>query len=149
MAKVPKGFLRHYVLKLLDEQPMSGSEIMTTISKRTEERWEPSPGSVYPLLSWLNDSSYIKIADFLAEHDERHPDFDETMEDSGPRFRGDSQLPEEARELFRSLRQVRRSSRKIFDNLRKDYSADVVKEAKAAVDELITKLDVLAEKKEA
>jgi DNA-binding PadR family transcriptional regulator len=37
---------------------MSGSEIMETIKKGTDGRWEPSPGSVYPLLSWLQDNGY-------------------------------------------------------------------------------------------
>jgi DNA-binding PadR family transcriptional regulator len=163
MAKVPKGFLRHYVLRLLDEQPMSGSEIMSTISARTEERWEPSPGSVYPLLSWLNDSGYTQLADsqetgikryeltdsgkeFLKEHDERHPDFDEDVEDSGPRYWGDTKLPDEAKDLFKSFRYLRRVSRRLFRNLKKDYSEEVVKDAKEALDDFIAKLELLVEK---
>lgn len=62
MAMVPKGFLRYQVLKLLDEKPMSGSEIMSEIEKQTNGRWRPSPGSIYPLLAWLQDKSYIKEA---------------------------------------------------------------------------------------
>jgi len=59
-ASVPKGFLRYYVLKLLKEKPMSGSEIIEEIEKETNERWKPSPGSIYPLLSWLKDNDYTK-----------------------------------------------------------------------------------------
>ncbi len=59
-ASVPKGFLRCYVLKLLQEKPMSGSEIMEAIEKQTDGRWKPSPGSVYPLLAWLQDNGYAK-----------------------------------------------------------------------------------------
>jgi DNA-binding PadR family transcriptional regulator len=59
-ASVPKGFLRYHVLKLLREKPMSGSEIMETIEKATDGRWKPSPGSVYPLLAWLQDNGYTK-----------------------------------------------------------------------------------------
>jgi len=59
-ASVPKGFLRYYVLRLLKEKPMSGSEIIEEISKETGGRWKPSPGSVYPLLAWLQDNGYIK-----------------------------------------------------------------------------------------
>ncbi|MFQ6064833.1 MAG: PadR family transcriptional regulator [Candidatus Bathyarchaeia archaeon] len=59
-ARVPKGFLRYYVLKLLREKPMSGSEIMETIEKATDGRWKPSPGSIYPLLAWLQDNGYTK-----------------------------------------------------------------------------------------
>ncbi|RLI42575.1 hypothetical protein DRO59_03770 [Candidatus Bathyarchaeota archaeon] len=45
-ASVPKGFLRYYVLKMLKEKPMSGSEIMREIERETGGRWKPSPGSV-------------------------------------------------------------------------------------------------------
>jgi DNA-binding PadR family transcriptional regulator len=142
---------------------MSGSEIMSTISERTNERWEPSPGSVYPLLSWLDESGYTKLEDtqesgikryqltdsgreFLKEHDDRHPDFDETLEESGPRFWGDLNLPEEAKELYKSFRHLRRVSRKLFRNLRKDNSNEIVKEAKEYIDEFTTKLELLVEK---
>jgi DNA-binding PadR family transcriptional regulator len=57
---VPPGFLRFFVVKLLKEKSMSGSEIMTAIEKETGGRWKPSPGSVYPLLAWLQDNGYTK-----------------------------------------------------------------------------------------
>jgi DNA-binding PadR family transcriptional regulator len=60
MAAVPKGFLRYQVLELLNEKPLSGSEIISEIEKRTNGLWKPSPGSVYPLLAWLQDNGYIK-----------------------------------------------------------------------------------------
>jgi DNA-binding PadR family transcriptional regulator len=57
-ASVPKGFLRLYTLRLLKDGPMSGSEIMAEVKKQTNGRWEPSPGSVYPLLAWLHENEY-------------------------------------------------------------------------------------------
>ena len=60
IAAVPKGFLRYYILKILDEGPKSGSEIVREIDIRTEGLWIPSPGSIYPLLSRLNTKSYIQ-----------------------------------------------------------------------------------------
>lgn len=60
MAAVPKGFLRYQVLELLSERPLSGSEIMREIERRTNGYWRPSPGSVYPLLSWLQDNGLIR-----------------------------------------------------------------------------------------
>jgi len=59
-ASVPPGFLKYYVLRLLKEKPMSGSEIMEEIEKETGGQWKPSPGSVYPLLAWLQDNGYTK-----------------------------------------------------------------------------------------
>jgi len=59
-ARVPKGFLRYQVLRLLREKPMSGSEIMEEIGSQTGGRWKPSPGSIYPLLAWLQENSYTE-----------------------------------------------------------------------------------------
>jgi DNA-binding PadR family transcriptional regulator len=57
---VPKGFIRYQVLESLGEKPMSGSEIINEIESRTSGRWKPSPGSIYPLLAWLQDNGHIK-----------------------------------------------------------------------------------------
>jgi len=59
-AMVPKGFIRYHVLEALSQKPMSGSELMDDIEKHTGGFWKPSPGSIYPLLSWLQDNGYIK-----------------------------------------------------------------------------------------
>ncbi|MDF1537322.1 MAG: PadR family transcriptional regulator [Candidatus Thorarchaeota archaeon] len=159
-ARVPKGYLRHTVLNLLNESPVSGSEIINKINERTDGRWSPSPGSVYPLLSWLRDSGYTTEAkdpeagvkrykltesgkEFLEEHDKRHPDFDASFQEIGSRMRGLAGLPDEAIELHKGFRVLRRSSRGLFDQLRKQYSEETVKEAKLALDEFIAKIDKL------
>jgi len=59
-AMVPKGFIRFQVLESLSKKPMSGSEIINEVEARTNGRWKPSPGSVYPLLSWLQDNGHIR-----------------------------------------------------------------------------------------
>ena len=59
-AMVPKGFIRFQVLGALNEKPMSGSELMEQIENHAGGFWKPSPGSIYPLLAWLQDSGYIK-----------------------------------------------------------------------------------------
>jgi DNA-binding PadR family transcriptional regulator len=59
-AMVPKGFIRYQVLESLGEKPMSGSEIIEEIESRTNGRWKPSPGSIYPLLAWLQDNGHVK-----------------------------------------------------------------------------------------
>ncbi len=61
---LPKGMLRHLTLKILEKQPMSGSEIVDRIHEYTD--WRPSPGSIYPLLAHLQEESLI----------EPHPDED-------------------------------------------------------------------------
>jgi DNA-binding PadR family transcriptional regulator len=59
-AMVPKGFIRYHVLEALSQKPMSGSELMDDIERHTGGFWKPSPGSIYPLLSWLQDNGCIK-----------------------------------------------------------------------------------------
>ncbi|TRO53334.1 PadR family transcriptional regulator [Candidatus Bathyarchaeota archaeon] len=59
-AMVPKGFIRYRVLEALNEKPMSGSEIMADIEEQTGGFWKPSPGSIYPLLAWLQDNGHVK-----------------------------------------------------------------------------------------
>ena len=59
-AAIPKGFLRYFVLKLLSQKPMSGAEIIEEVRKRTCGEWKPSPGSIYPLLAWLQDHGVIQ-----------------------------------------------------------------------------------------
>ncbi len=55
---VPRGLLRFLVLKFLAEQPMSGVEIVEKIGKETKGKWKPSPGSIYPLLSRLQQKGF-------------------------------------------------------------------------------------------
>lgn len=57
-AGVPRGLLRFLVLKLLMDKPMSGAEIVEEIERETSGRWKPSPGSIYPLLAWLQKEGY-------------------------------------------------------------------------------------------
>lgn len=57
-TQVPKGFLRQKTLELLGETPMSGSEIADEIHRRTMGQWKPGPGSIYPLLAWLQKNGY-------------------------------------------------------------------------------------------
>lgn len=57
-SQIPKGFLRQKTLELLEEKPMSGSEIAEEILRRTSGQWKPGPGSIYPLLAWLQKNGY-------------------------------------------------------------------------------------------
>jgi DNA-binding PadR family transcriptional regulator len=52
--------LRTLALELIAEEPRKGSEIIKIMEDRTNGWWKPSPGSVYPLLSDLENSGFIK-----------------------------------------------------------------------------------------
>ena len=164
-SSVPKGYLRTQVLQLLSDKAMSGAEIMRAIEEDTGMRWRPSPGSVYPLLSWLLDSGYTReLPDseagvrryelteegkkFFEEHEQRRE------QDRGARFFGpqfddwDGPMPEEARKLVDSWRNMRRAGRAFRRRIRDDYSDSLVREAQKLVDDFAKELYRLAEAKE-
>ena len=58
---IPRGLLHHITLILLKSGPMSGSELTEKIEEYTE--WRPSPGSMYPLLSNLQEREMIEPHD--------------------------------------------------------------------------------------
>lgn len=55
---VLRGMLRHMSFQFLREKPMSGSEIVDKIEEYTD--WRPSPGSIYPLLSQMQETGMIQ-----------------------------------------------------------------------------------------
>ena len=56
---VPRGLLKFLVLKMINEKPMSGTEIVEEIEKQTGS-WKPSSGSIYPLLARLHKKGLTK-----------------------------------------------------------------------------------------
>lgn len=47
------------ILSLLSDSPSNGYGLIRSISDRTEGRWRPSPGSVYPTLQQLVDEGLV------------------------------------------------------------------------------------------
>ena len=57
---VPRGLLRFLVLEMLSRRPMAGAEIAEEIEIQTKGHWKPSPGSIYPLMSWMTKKGFTK-----------------------------------------------------------------------------------------
>jgi DNA-binding PadR family transcriptional regulator len=55
------GELRLLMLAMIVAKPRHGYELIKDISERFEGRYSPSPGVVYPTLSWLEDMGYISL----------------------------------------------------------------------------------------
>jgi DNA-binding PadR family transcriptional regulator len=168
MAMVPKGFLRYQVLKLLNERPMSGSELMGEIGKQTNGYWRPSPGSIYPLLSWLQDKDYIKEAveqeagtkrytltdqgrAFLEEHVKTREELRKRFRHfgPGPGFMGPMWFefyPEKAKELRKATKGLAIALWNLRDRLRREYSEKVAEEARKALEEATAKIEEITEK---
>ena len=166
-AVVPKGFLRYRLLKMLSEKPMSGSEIMSEIEKQTNGHWKPSPGSIYPLLSWLQDQGHIKESTqkepgirryalteqgktFLEEETKSRNELDRRLEHFGP---GPGFGPvwfgfdrEDARELRRVAKEFFHEIRDLAHELRRQYSKDAAEQAMSALEEATKKIHDLTSK---
>lgn len=56
-----RGDVRAAVLALVAESPRHGYEIIQEITERTGGQWKPSPGSVYPTLSQLEDEGLVRV----------------------------------------------------------------------------------------
>jgi DNA-binding PadR family transcriptional regulator len=63
-----RGDVRTALLLLLaSDGPLNGYQLMQTLDERSDGRWRPSPGSVYPALAQLEDEGLIRVAPGQAE----------------------------------------------------------------------------------
>lgn len=53
------SFVKLYILHLLNEKTYYGNQIKDEIKRRLNDKWEPSPGMLYPLLSNMESQGYI------------------------------------------------------------------------------------------
>jgi DNA-binding PadR family transcriptional regulator len=161
-AMVPKGFLRYQVLQALSEKDMSGSELMEEIGKNTGGNWKPSPGSIYPLLAWLQDNQYITELphenglkryqltqsgkELLEEQTKVREKF---REDAGfmmyPFFdRSHSKIPQEkAVQIRLTMKRVFTAAIKVGKTLRDSYSEPELDEALKILNEAAEKLEAI------
>jgi DNA-binding PadR family transcriptional regulator len=58
--RAARGDVRAAVLLLLSEEPRNGYALMQEIEQRSEGVWRPSPGSIYPALSQLEDEGLVE-----------------------------------------------------------------------------------------
>jgi DNA-binding PadR family transcriptional regulator len=56
------GDLRLIALKLLEEQPRHGYDIIRALEERSSSFYSPSPGVVYPTLTYLEEAGYATSA---------------------------------------------------------------------------------------
>jgi len=54
------GDMKYVILKLLNEKPMHGYEVMKALEEQTQGCYKPSPGTVYPTLQWLEDEGLVR-----------------------------------------------------------------------------------------
>jgi DNA-binding PadR family transcriptional regulator len=166
MAHVPKGFLKYVVLKMLDEKPLSGSEIMNEIEEKTKGHWKPSPGSIYPLLSWLQEKKYTEEAvnqepgmkrytlteegkAFLQEHIKKQNEINERFDAfRSPFYRNlwFNAHSDEIQELWEAEKKLIKTGWRLLDSLNEKYSEEIATQTAEVINQATGKLEEIAEK---
>jgi len=115
------GRLRLYLLRLLDEEPRHGYEVIRLLRDRFMGVYAPSPGTIYPRLARLEEEG-------LVTHDEENGRKVYRITEAGReelRNRGD-ELDELEEELSASVsdivREVREDARETVRNLREELT---------------------------
>ena len=60
--RLASGDLQLLLLALLAERASHGYELIKALEERSDGFYSPSPGMVYPALSWLEDMGYASVA---------------------------------------------------------------------------------------
>src|SRR5579863_2885199 len=57
-----QGDLRLIALTLIAEEPRHGYEIIKLVEEKTADWYSPSPGIVYPTLTYLEEAGYVTVS---------------------------------------------------------------------------------------
>jgi DNA-binding PadR family transcriptional regulator len=68
----PKGLIAYLVLELLEERPRYGYEILKEIKDISGGHWEPSYGSVYPILYKFEEKGWAERIERADEPDRKY-----------------------------------------------------------------------------
>jgi len=68
----PKGLIAYLVLELLEEKPRYGYEILKEIRSISGGHWEPSYGSVYPILYKFEEKGWTERIERADEPDRKY-----------------------------------------------------------------------------
>ncbi|MBI4362706.1 MAG: helix-turn-helix transcriptional regulator [Euryarchaeota archaeon] len=63
-ARIPLSrehpLLRVVVMKMLQERPRTGYDLLKEFARRTDEEWIPSKGTIYPLLARMEGEGFVR-----------------------------------------------------------------------------------------
>jgi len=135
-----QGDLRLIALALIAEEPRHGYEIIKLVEEKTADWYSPSPGIVYPTLTYLEEAGYVTVSSegakklytiteegraYLAEHRELADAVLKRLDAVGERIArvrrrlgdDDESLPRSIRGAFQDLSEV------VREVLREDHDA--------------------------
>lgn len=86
----PRGLISYLMLELLEEKPRYGYEILKEIESISGGHWEPSYGSVYPVLHNFEDEGWAERIERDDEPDRKYFRLTDAGRDHLAEKRGDS-----------------------------------------------------------
>jgi len=143
------GDMKYVILKLLQDKPRHGYEVMKELEDRMHGCYSPSPGTVYPTLQWLEDEGLVtgrevdgkkiyEINDagrqFLQEHRDVVDDIFDRVRDAVDRVAGGA-MADVNRAAGRVLKAAYRAGWKVDDAARKRV-ADILARAAEEIEGL-------------
>ena len=149
-----QGDLKFVILQLLEAKPRHGYEIIKELEERSGGRYTPSPGTVYPTLTLLEDMGYASSAAesggkkvysitdegraYLVENQQTADDVLERLSDLGASIFGDTVRP--AHEAMATLGRAywRATMRQPATAETVSKVSEILKRAAAEMEELVT-----------
>jgi len=116
-----------FILHSLNEEPRSGYDLLKLITEKTGGGWTPSKGTIYPLLKQLEEDGLIQVSSI------------------GKRSKIIYDVTPKGKKLLFTVRKVNKESEEKFSKFR-DLFLEMFGEEKTAIDELVFKIQNIAEK---
>ncbi len=115
------GILSLYVLHTLKKSPKSGYEILSEIKLKCGDKWAPSKGTIYPLLTKLKQEGLINVKEV------------------GSRSKNTFEISPKGRKVLSGISKKREKLRERFSHFRNLFS-DILGEEKMDIFNLIMKI---------
>ncbi|HTR77821.1 MAG TPA: PadR family transcriptional regulator [Gemmatimonadaceae bacterium] len=146
------GDMKYVILKLLQDKPRHGYEVMKELEDRMHGAYSPSPGTVYPTLQWLEDEGLVKARDvdgkkvyeitdqgraFLLEHKDVVEEIFDRVADAVERTVGGS-MAEVNRALGQVVKNVYRVGWKVSDDATRKRLAEILSRTAQEIETLVT-----------
>jgi len=137
-----RGDVRAAALLLLEEEPRNGYQLMQEIEERSGGVWRPSPGSIYPALSQLEDEGLVRSNDSAGRRafeltDEGRTYVEENREALGtPWDEAGGDLPEGVAELRKLMMQLGMATMQVVQAGNDEQTAEarkVLEDARRAI----------------
>ncbi|MFQ5703795.1 MAG: helix-turn-helix transcriptional regulator [Gemmatimonadales bacterium] len=149
------GDMKYVILKLLNDKPMHGYEVMKELEQHMRGCYKPSPGTIYPTLQWLEDEGLVRcdevegkkvyaITDegrrFLAEHKSTVDEIFDRVDEMLDGFLSDP-MPELTKRIGKLVTRAYKLSWKLRDDrVKQDEIVRILDQANDAIETLMAEV---------